>query len=294
MGKILEKIAMLKGNPTLKRVYEISSVVLSVMVGLLGIAFAFSCMHIYFTNPAPAFTREGVGVYLTYLTIPSIIVVLTIIAVWVMKELLAEPKQKIRAEKDSGRDLRRIYEKNSFYLDNGIAFGYGENLLELGENKEKIKKSMAVRFALYAVAALQALIFAALCLAFAVNFNRFDLNDINGDVISASVLLFPLVFIALAFIYVVRVNTHKLKAFEVELLRTVVKEKRAYEGENITNPYKALKHFDTKILPKIQNVITVVILALGLVFVILGSQNGGMAAVLEKAVRICTECIGLG
>jgi hypothetical protein len=36
------------------------------------------------------------------------------------------------------------------------------------------------------------------------------------------------------------------------------------------------------------------ILTIALVFVGVGILNGGMADVLGKAVRICTECIGLG
>ncbi len=36
------------------------------------------------------------------------------------------------------------------------------------------------------------------------------------------------------------------------------------------------------------------VLTLGIAFVILGVMNGGMGDVLEKAIRICTECIGLG
>ena len=34
--------------------------------------------------------------------------------------------------------------------------------------------------------------------------------------------------------------------------------------------------------------------AVGVSFVVLGIMNGGMEQVLGKAVRICTECIGLG
>jgi hypothetical protein len=37
-----------------------------------------------------------------------------------------------------------------------------------------------------------------------------------------------------------------------------------------------------------------VIAVVGIVFVVLGILNGGMADVLGKAIRICTECIGLG
>ncbi|MBO4940102.1 MAG: thioredoxin [Clostridia bacterium] len=34
--------------------------------------------------------------------------------------------------------------------------------------------------------------------------------------------------------------------------------------------------------------------AVGVVLVVVGIFNGGMADVLEKAVQICTQCIGLG
>ena len=36
------------------------------------------------------------------------------------------------------------------------------------------------------------------------------------------------------------------------------------------------------------------VLTLSAVFIVLGVYNGGMRDVLEKAIKICTECIGLG
>ena len=41
-------------------------------------------------------------------------------------------------------------------------------------------------------------------------------------------------------------------------------------------------------------IVRLIILAVAAAFIIIGSLNGGMADVLGKAVRICTECIGLG
>ncbi|MBE6974767.1 MAG: thioredoxin [Ruminococcaceae bacterium] len=37
-----------------------------------------------------------------------------------------------------------------------------------------------------------------------------------------------------------------------------------------------------------------VLLAAAVAMIVLGIDNGGIAAVLGKAIRICTECIGLG
>ncbi len=36
------------------------------------------------------------------------------------------------------------------------------------------------------------------------------------------------------------------------------------------------------------------LIALGVVFVIAGVMNGGFNATLNKAIRICLECIGIG
>ena len=41
-------------------------------------------------------------------------------------------------------------------------------------------------------------------------------------------------------------------------------------------------------------IVRIGLLIVAAVFVMLGVLNGGMADVLGKAVRICTECIGLG
>ena len=38
----------------------------------------------------------------------------------------------------------------------------------------------------------------------------------------------------------------------------------------------------------------IVVAVVAITFVILGIFNGGMADVLAKAIKICTECIGLG
>ncbi|MBE7080094.1 MAG: thioredoxin [Clostridiales bacterium] len=38
----------------------------------------------------------------------------------------------------------------------------------------------------------------------------------------------------------------------------------------------------------------IVLAVCGAVLVVVGIFNGGMASILEKAINICTQCIGLG
>lgn len=49
-----------------------------------------------------------------------------------------------------------------------------------------------------------------------------------------------------------------------------------------------------QILPHRQRILRLVLLCVALLLIVLGALNGSMRDVLEKAVRICTECIGLG
>ncbi len=49
-----------------------------------------------------------------------------------------------------------------------------------------------------------------------------------------------------------------------------------------------------EVLPKSQKGVRILLLAVAVVFIILGMYNGSMNAVINKAIRICTECVGLG
>jgi hypothetical protein len=40
--------------------------------------------------------------------------------------------------------------------------------------------------------------------------------------------------------------------------------------------------------------VRIALVGVALVFIAVGVLNGGMADVLNKAIKICTECIGLG
>ncbi|MBQ3372130.1 MAG: thioredoxin [Oscillospiraceae bacterium] len=46
--------------------------------------------------------------------------------------------------------------------------------------------------------------------------------------------------------------------------------------------------------PKNQKAVRLVLLAVAVLFIFVGIRNGSMNAVINKAIRICTECVGLG
>ena len=67
-------------------------------------------------------------------------------------------------------------------------------------------------------------------------------------------------------------------------------------GKGIAKPAEKVNVDKKKLTedPRIVWGIRGLILAVGVLFIVLGIFNGGMADVLGKAIRICTECIGLG
>ena len=45
---------------------------------------------------------------------------------------------------------------------------------------------------------------------------------------------------------------------------------------------------------KKRSIVSLVLLAVGLVFIVIGAARGEANAVMQKAIMLCMECIGLG
>lgn len=43
-----------------------------------------------------------------------------------------------------------------------------------------------------------------------------------------------------------------------------------------------------------KNIIGSMIFVVGILFIVIGATNGENAVVLQKAIRVCLECIGIG
>ena len=95
-----------------------------------------------------------------------------------------------------------------------------------------------------------------------------SLTDRDKKILAVLAVIFVLVFIIIGALY--------------QLMRARMKKK----GEKI---YEYLYE-----LNKYKVIIQVSILCIAVVMIIIGITNGGAEDVLQKAINICTECIGLG
>ena len=57
-------------------------------------------------------------------------------------------------------------------------------------------------------------------------------------------------------------------------------------------PYLVLEN--SQFMAALIIMLAIVILIIAVVFIVIGVANGGAADVLQKAVNICRECIGIG
>ncbi len=239
---------------------------------LLGIAFIGCVAHLYFTGGDQPFSRESVGGYLKILAIPSVITIGLVIAGVIMRYI-----NNSEDDEATPRTKSELLESFEARYDIECFKGQARELISKERHSRNLFESIAYAFS--------ALIF-VLVLAYMIFFAEFTVETLNADVMAALTVALPLCAIALG-IHVPRVYLAEASC-EREL--AAMKE---YIKENGTAGVKKNERPDAKRLdPSL--ILKYVILAASVVFIILGVVNGGMDDVLAKAVKICTECIGLG
>ena len=255
-------------NSKYGRIIAIAS---SVCAVLLGIAFIVSVLHLYLTGGEDPYSRERVGEYLTWLIVPSVITILFFIGGVVYNVITGE--SDVENVKRTNSDLLSSFEKRYDLT----AFD-GNTVAAVTEEKKKVK---VLNICFHLISALLFVI-AFVYIAFIA---ELTVEQLNADIIAAFAVVLPLAAIGVTVqiprIYLLEGSAGR----QLQLMKESIKENGAPEAKSAkTNEAKV----DYAVIVKYA------LLGLSLVLVILGIFNGGMADVLAKAVKICTECIGLG
>ena len=239
----------------------------TVCVILLGIMFITCCAHLYFTGGDQPYSRERAGKYLLVLAIPSLITLASVVAgiIYNLKTGENDVDKTARTHSEMLHSFASRYELNSFPRDVQAA-------VITERNQRKIVKLVA--YCVSAVLALVAVIYLTLV-------SKYTIENLNGDVILALAVALPLAVISVAIHIPVAYMVERSSAKEITILKESIKTNGA--------PKLAEKKQDEAL-----DVAKYVILGVAVLLIVLGIFNGGMADVLNKAVKICTECIGLG
>ena len=266
------------------RVHLIYGITLSVMLAVLGVLFICSCYSIYKSGSSP-FTRESIGEAFSRIAIPTYLTVAVVIGGGILSVVLPKEEPRLVAFRSSWIVLSKLSGKLDL------------NKLD-GELKEKIEKERKLRRLLDNIN-VALLTFSAIAPLFYV-LNPANFPAVSGEYnaeISHGMLVYLAFLAPLAIYEVVYVILFDLSCKrEIELTKVGIKEAGVshveYECHDcvMCRVSAYLKKNKKPILLGIR----IALVCYAIVFIVLGIANGGMADVLNKAVNICTECIGLG
>lgn len=294
----------------LRKLHLIYGIVLSCIIIVTGICFIVSCVDIYRSGLRP-FTYESINQHFMAIVVPVVLCIVGIIGGMVISFFPLE-KPKIKGIIDTGVTLNRIQTYKNCHGDVGNKI-----------RKEHQFRKNSIKFLVWVN-----LICLTISLIYTLNKNNFPAEDINAEMISAMLFVIPCAIICLASFYAVAIARNASYASELEITKNALKNSKNKSYNRITsakinvNNTRALKSngrvrvycdFEVisttnipietkKVINNTQNIpcekslfaARLTILVLAVVFIIIGTFNGGMADVLQKAINICTECIGLG
>ncbi len=267
-------------NKTKERIHLGYGIALGLLILAVGGCFALSCLSIYKSGDSP-FTRESISTHFDRMAIPVYVCLAGVLGGGVLALVLPMEDKKLKPRREAGISLKKLTAK----LD-----------LDACEAsvRDAVRKEQGFRrWTTVAAGILSALILFP-AIAWCVNPTHFTIENLNQDVKTAAVLVISCAVIAMgAWIAVVLLCGASISR-ETSAVKAALAAGQggAAKQAQRENPSPAKKKLTAD--PRFMWAVRCLILIVGVVFIALGVLNGGMADVLGKAIRICTECIGLG
>lgn len=256
----------------LRKLHLIYGIALSVIIIITGICFIVSCIDIYRSGARP-FTYESINSHFMAIVVPVVLCIVGIIGGMVISFFPLE-KPKIKGIIDTGTTLKKMSSK--------IDISKCDN-----EAQGKIAKERKVRLYSNAFCIDAIVVSLVISLIYMLNKNNFPANDINGEMVSAMLFVIPCAIVSISSIFA---NVLVCGASYVRELDIIKASFKTAKKDDISSQQPAVSSQHEKILLGAR----LSLLVIAVTFIIVGIFNGGMADVLQKAINICTECIGLG
>ena len=277
------------------RLKKICSIVLTSLISLTGILYIILCTHLYYTGGNSPYSAERVSNYLIPLIPISIITVLGAIFSGILAVIYPQ-KSKLEPLKSASYALMRGEKRGNTEVSDATRVALSS----------EVGKRTLIKLATGVVVT----VCVAVSLLISLNFSRYSLENINGDIIGVAVLVLPLVAIAVASVCVCYYLCERSCEASLEIYSSakhgeVTASSEGYDKSgmllkaakvraSVLNRLSPIFGFIGKNEETILLGTRVVLGVVSVVFIIVGIGNGGMDDVLAKAVKICTECIGLG
>lgn len=258
----------------IKRLHLIYACALSVLLLAVAVLFIASCIGIYNSGDRP-FTRESIGEAFKKIS-PVVYIALVAIVGAILLKLTLPYEQRNKSRAPVLMTLSLLSARCPLADCTK-------------EERAKIERERLVRrIIVYGGAAVIALsmIFS---LIYVLTPGRFPYEDVNEEVATAVVVVFAYFLQSLVYALVASFFIDASASREIEYIKVAIARLKA-DGIKVVPVEKT----GSVLAKRLTLIARCVIPAVAIVFIILGITNGGMSDVLQKAVRICTECIGMG
>jgi hypothetical protein len=250
---------------------KIFLIIVSIQTILMGILFGVQILRIYYGNDH-TFTREICGKYLIQILPVIIIWGIVIIAAGIYFNIKNNPQKEI-AKVTNIAKLKTLMIICPEFINEDLDEEY--SLIRKENQKRRISQIVNI-------------IIVSLCsimgLCYLLNTKHFDASgDLTKQAIDMGIHLLPWCIIGFASLIVTTLYEEYSAKKELEIVKKIIKT----DGKKIKETY--IKNNN-----KVINIARVSLLVLSVLFIVVGIFNGGAEDVLQKAINICTECIGLG
>ncbi len=251
----------------------------TVLLLVCGVLLIISCVDIYLDGAHP-FTPESIKAHFLRIAAPIFVGIFSVVAAFVLSVVFPY-------ESSGTKGLFRplFYDRNIVTRGRARLEGIATSFEEQSELALERKRRRILISVFLGVCAL----LCAICVAYFLDADNFGTENYNRDVIQALMLVLPAAFAALSLAFAVGSLLRASLRRENEALRRIMAD-AIKRGERPA----VLKKDSGKGDSRSVLIARVAIAVIALAFVVLGIFNKGISDVLGKAIRICTECIGLG
>lgn len=259
-------------------------IALSLMLAIVGILFITSCFSIYKSGSSP-FTRESISRAFSKIAAWVYVTLSMVILGGVLSVAMPKEEGRLKGSRSSSVLVKRLSERVDLTsVDASLAAKIN--------GERRLRRILGWgRVALITLSAILPPIY----LLNPSNFPAVS-GEYNSEILRG--MLVYLAFLAPFFIYEIIYTVLSDLSYKAE--HNLLKEAISVHGISAPNTdepasrvAKAVKFIKGNEKPIILGV-RIAFVGCAIAFIIAGICNGGMADVLNKAIKICTECIGLG
>ena len=249
----------------IKRIHQWYSWILSAVLVVLGVLVILSCLDIYTSGPRP-YSSDAIALRFHRIIVPVLIAFSGIVGGIALNIFIPLKSTRSKAVSAPREIMQRLRQKA------GIP---------------PVQKEVRLRLVLRIITGSIFVTLMIYPLAYFLNPVHFTVSDLNADVVRAVLISLLPAVAGLALCWGCRILVNASYRREAAACKQALAE-----GHRATN--NPAINETPKCRCAILTGVRTTVIAIAVIFIVIGIFNGGAEDVLKKAIAICTECIGLG